>query len=109
MSDKDYKPVKTNKVGGSPFTGVLGWIDNRLPIFRMLKHEYLDFQVPRNLNYFWSFGGILMICLTTLIITGIALGMHYKPDADLAFESVERIMRDCKWWMANPLYSHEHG
>ena len=94
MTQKNYKPVKTNKVGGSPFTGVLGWIDNRLPIFRMLKHEYLDFQVPRNLNYFWSFGGILMICLVTLIITGIALGMHYKPDANLAFESVERIMRD---------------
>ena len=94
MTQKDYKPVKTNKVGGSPFTGVLGWIDNRLPIFRMLKHEYLDFQVPRNLNYFYSFGGILMICLVTLIVTGLALGMHYKPDVNLAFESVEHIMRD---------------
>ena len=94
MTEKNYKPVKTNKVGGSPFTGVLGWIDNRLPIFRMLKHEYLDFQVPRNLNYFWSFGGILMICLITLIITGLALGMHYKPDVNLAFASVEHIMRD---------------
>ena len=62
MDDKDYKPVNTNKVkeNSSPFTGVLGWLDNRLPIFRMFKHEYLDFQVPKNLNYFWSFGGILI-------------------------------------------------
>ena len=51
--EKNYKPVKTNKVGGSPFKGVLGWVDDRLPIFRMFKYEYLDFQVPRNLNYFW--------------------------------------------------------
>ena len=94
MTEVKYKPVKTNKVGGSPFKGVIGWIDNRLPIFRMFKHEYLDFQVPKNLNYFWSFGGILMICLLGLIVTGISLGMHYKPDADLAFASVERIMRD---------------
>ena len=92
--DKDYKPVKTNHMGGSPFTGVLGWLDNRLPIFRVFKYEYLDFQVPRSLNYFWSFGGILMLCLIGLIVTGITLAMHYKPDAALAFNSVEHIMRD---------------
>ncbi len=55
--DNSIKPVHTNKVGGSPFTGVLGWIDNRLPILRMFKYEYLDFQVPKTLSYFWSFGG----------------------------------------------------
>ena len=84
----DHKPVKTNKVGGSPFKGVLGWIDDRLPLFRMFKHEYLDFQVPKSLNYFWSFGGILMFCLLGLIISGLVLGMHYKPSADDAFNSV---------------------
>ena len=54
MDNKNYKPVHTNKVkdNTSPFKGALGWLDNRLPIFRMFKHEYLDFQVPRNLNYF---------------------------------------------------------
>ena len=91
---EDYKPVKTNKVSTSPFTGVVGWIDTRLPIIRMMKHEYLDFQVPKNLNYLYSFGGILMICLASLIITGLILGMHYKPDVNEAFDSVERIMRD---------------
>lgn len=100
MSEQDYKPVKTNKVGGSPFTGVLGWIDDRLPLFRMFKHEYLDFQVPKNLNYFWSFGGILAISLIGLILTGITLGMHYKPDAEDAFNSVEHIMRDVNFgWL----------
>ena len=94
MSEKSYKPVKTNKVGGSPFTGVLGWIDDRLPLPRILLKEYIVFQVPRNLNYLYSFGGILMLSLITMIITGVILGMHYKPDVSLAFESVERIMRD---------------
>lgn len=54
MSEKDsnfnqneIKLVHTNKVGGSPFKGVVGWIDNRLPIIRMFKYEYLDFQVPK--------------------------------------------------------------
>ena len=94
MSEKNYKPVKTNKVGGSPFTGVLGWIDDRLPLPRILLKEYIVFQVPRNLNYLYSFGGILMLSLITMIVTGVILGMHYKPDVSLAFESVERIMRD---------------
>ena len=100
MSEQDYKPVKTNKVGGSPFTGVLGWIDDRLPLFRMFKHEYLDFQVPKSLNYFWSFGGILALSLILLIVTGLTLGMHYKPDAEDAFNSVEHIMRDVNFgWL----------
>ena len=100
-----FKPVNTNKVGGSPYTGVIGWIDNRLPIFRIFKHEYLDFQVPKTLNYFWSFGGILMLCLIFLIITGLALGMHYKPSANEAFDSVEKIMRDVNFgWLIR--YAH---
>jgi hypothetical protein len=51
-SKESFEPVHTNKTGGSPFTGVVGWIDDRLPIIRMFKHEYLDFQVPRSLSYF---------------------------------------------------------
>jgi len=53
--NQQYKPVHTNKVGGSPYTGVTGWIDNRLPIIRMFKHEYLDFQVPKILELFLEF------------------------------------------------------
>ena len=107
MEDKNYKPVNTNKVGEnkSPFKGVLGWLDNRLPIFRMFKGEYLDFQVPKNLNYWWSFGAILTFCLLGLIITGLVLGMHYKPSVDDAFSSVEHIMRDVNYgWLFRYLH-----
>ena len=56
--------------------------------------------MPRNLNYFWSFGGILMMSLMLLIATGIVLAMHYKPAADEAFASVEHIMRDVNYgWL----------
>ena len=107
MEDKNYKPVNTNKVGEnkSPFKGALGWLDNRLPIFRMFKHEYLDFQVPKNLNYWWSFGAILTFCLLGLIITGLVLGMHYKPSVNEAFSSVEHIMRDVNYgWLFRYLH-----
>jgi len=67
--------------------------------------EYLDFQVPKNLNYFWSFGAILTFCLLGLIITGLVLGMHYKPSVDEAFSSVEHIMRDVNYgWMFRYLH-----
>jgi ubiquinol-cytochrome c reductase cytochrome b subunit len=112
MSEKDsnfnqneIKLVHTNKVGGSPFKGVVGWIDNRLPIIRMFKYEYLDFQVPKNLSYLWSLGGILMICLVFLIVTGLVLGMHYQPSSAEAFTSVEKIMRDVNYgWLIR--YAH---
>lgn len=61
----------------SPYSGLVGWIDARLPIPRMLDREYLQFRVPKNLSHFWSFGGILMPTLITLIISDLALGMHY--------------------------------
>jgi len=87
------------------FKGVVGWIDNRLPIIRMFKYEYLDFQVPKNLSYLWSLGGILMICLISLIVTGLVLGMHYKPSSAEAFTSVEKIMRDVNYgWLIR--YAH---
>ncbi|NKA00547.1 MAG: cytochrome b [Proteobacteria bacterium] len=105
LNSNNFKPVHTNKVGGSPFKGVVGWIDNRLPIIRMFKYEYLDFQVPKNLSYLWSLGGILMICLIFLIVTGLVLGMHYKPSSTEAFISVEKIMRDVNYgWLLR--YAH---
>ena len=89
-----HKPLQ------SPYGGILGWIDARLPIPRLLDREYLKFRVPRNLNYFWSFGGILMLSLAVLILTGIFLAMHYKPSEAEAFASVERIMRDVNFgWL----------
>ena len=92
MSSNDPQGYK--KTLNSPYTGFKGWIDSRLPLVRMMEAEYLKFPVPKSLNYFWSFGGIAMFCLIGLILTGIFLGFHYKPSADEAFDSVERIMRD---------------
>ncbi len=81
------------------------WWDERLPIQRMMHGQFVDFPTPRNLNYMWTFGGILMFCLVTQIVTGIVLAMHYVPSADLAFDSVERIRRDVNYgWLIRTIH-----
>jgi quinol-cytochrome oxidoreductase complex cytochrome b subunit len=70
------------------------WLDDRLPIVRWTKEHIMDFPTPKNLNYWWTFGGILAIMLVVQIVTGIVLSMHYTSDATLAFDSVEFIRRD---------------
>jgi ubiquinol-cytochrome c reductase cytochrome b subunit len=76
-----------------PQTGIEKWLDARLPIVRF-GVDYLSLPTPKNLNYWYTFGGILTVCLMIQIITGIVLAMHYTPNTALAFASVERIMRD---------------
>ena len=71
MSSNELQGYK--KTLNSPYTGIKGWIDSRLPLIRMMEAEYLKFPVPKSLNYFWSFGGIAMFCLIGLILTGIFL------------------------------------
>jgi len=84
------------------------WVDARLPVFSYLHKEYRAFPVPKNLNYFWSFGGIASIVLMVMILTGIVLAMQYTPNADRAFDSVERIMRDVnQGWLLR--YIHMNG
>lgn len=76
------------------------WFDERLPIARMMHGQFVDFPTPRNLNYFWTFGGILMFCLGTQIVTGIVLAMHYQVGDTTAFNSIEHIRRDVNYgWM----------
>ncbi|MEM6666494.1 MAG: cytochrome b/b6, partial [Pseudomonadota bacterium] len=68
----------------------------------------ISYPTPKNLNYFWTFGAILMVFLVIQIVTGIVLAMHYTPHADYAFASVERIMRDVNYgWMLR--YLHANG
>jgi ubiquinol-cytochrome c reductase cytochrome b subunit len=87
---------------------VVEWVDSRLPVFTMMQKEYGVFPTPKNFNYFWNFGGIAMVMLVTMIVTGIVLAMHYTPHADYAFQSVERIMRDVNHgWMLR--YLHANG
>src|SRR3982750_1380482 len=77
-----------------PKSGFEKWLDSRLPIVRLSYDSFVDYPTPRNLNYWWTFGGILAFCLATQIVTGIVLAMHYTPNAAMAFDSVEHIKRD---------------
>ena len=81
------------------------WIDKRLPIIRF-GVDFMGFPSPRNLNYWYAFGGILTMCLMAQLITGIILAMHYTPDIDLAFDSVQRIKRDVPFcWLLQPMHA----
>ncbi|MGH6971776.1 MAG: cytochrome b, partial [Caulobacteraceae bacterium] len=90
-----------------PKTGFERWLDTRLPILRF-NAELMDFPTPKNLNYWWTFGGILAFCLVTQIGTGIILAMHYDPSGTGAFASVQHIMRDVNYgWLIR--YIHTTG
>jgi len=91
-----------------PKTGFERWLDMRLPIVRMAYDTAITFPTPKNLNYWWTFGGILALMLVMQIVTGIVLAMHYVPQVDYAFNSVERIMRDVNYgWLIR--YMHANG
>ncbi len=90
-----------------PKTAFERWMDSRLPIIRF-GADYMSLPTPKNLNYWWTFGGILTLCLGVQIVTGIVLAMHYVPNVEMAFESVERIMRDVNGgWLIR--YVHANG
>ena len=90
-----------------PKTGIERWLDARLPIIRLAHDSAVSYPVPRNLNYLWTFGGILVFMLVAQIITGVILVMHYTPHATMAFNSVEHIMRDVNYgWLLRYLHSN---
>ena len=87
---------------------VIRWIDYRLPFVALLQHELYEYPTPRNLSYWWNFGSLAGIVLVVMMVTGIFLAMQYTPNAALAFDSVERIMRDVDYgWMLR--YAHMNG
>ncbi len=91
-----------------PGSGIARWIDTRLPVPRLMHDQFLAYPTPRNLNYWWTFGGILTFMLMAQIATGVVLAMHYVPTEAGAFELVEKIMRDVNWgWLLR--YSHAVG
>ena len=91
-----------------PKNGFTRWLDARLPILRLSHDTFVDYPTPRNLNYWWTFGGILSLMLGVQIVTGIVLAMHYTPNAKEAFVSVEHIMRDVNYgWLLR--YTHANG
>lgn len=84
------------------------WLESRLPILGLMHSSFIVFPNPRNLNYWWTFGGILSFMLVSQIITGVVLAMHYTADSALAFDSVEHIMRDVNYgWLLR--YWHANG
>mgnify|MGYP001281393036 FL=1 len=91
-----------------PKNNLTKWLDSRLPLLRFTNEHVLQFPTPKNLNYFWTFGFILTMCLVTQIITGIVLAMHYTPSVDSAFDSIEHIMRNVNYgWLIR--YIHSNG
>jgi ubiquinol-cytochrome c reductase cytochrome b/c1 subunit len=96
------------KSGLNDQKGITGWIDKRLPVFTFINHNLRDYPTPKNLSYFWNFGSLAGITLVIMIVTGILLAMQYTASSDLAFDSIERIMRDVNnGWLLR--YIHMNG
>ncbi len=96
---KEYTP-------SHPF---MQWMDDRLPLPRFVYNAIgAGYPVPRNINYWWNFGFLALICLGIQIVTGIVLAMHYAANAAVAFDSTEHIMRNVNWgWLMR--YAHANG
>ena len=87
---------------------ILRWIDYRLPFMAAMEHELYEYPTPRNLSYWWNFGSLAGFMLIVMIGTGVFLAMQYTPSSELAFDSVERIMRDVDYgWLIR--YAHANG
>ncbi len=92
-----------------PKAAFMRYLDEKLPLPRLVYNAIgAGYPVPRNLNYFWNFGVLAGFCLVLQLVTGIILAMHYAPNAGVAFNSVEHIMRDVNWgWLIR--YAHANG
>jgi ubiquinol-cytochrome c reductase cytochrome b subunit len=98
-------PSNPNSV---PAKGLVGWIEQRLPIFSFTRAHTSDYYAPKNFNVWYYFGSLAMLMLVNQILTGIWLTMNFKPSAADAFASVEYIMRDVDWgWLIR--YMHSTG
>src|SRR5262245_5808910 len=109
MSRPMSRPESEFSTGGvyRPRYPALQWLEKRLPIGAFIHAEFVAYPTPRNLNYWWTFGAILSFMLGAQIATGIVLAMHYTPHADLAFKSIEAIMREVNYgWLIRYLHSN---
>jgi quinol-cytochrome oxidoreductase complex cytochrome b subunit len=89
----------------SGYGRLVRWIDYRLPFVSVIEHELTAYPTPVNLNYWWNFGSLAGIILVMMIVTGVFLAMYYTPSADLAFDSVQRIMRDVNYgWLIRDIH-----
>jgi len=101
----NFKEISPNAPVGDK---LLNWVDNRFPASKLYKEHLSEYYAPKNFNFFYFFGSLAMLVLVIQIVTGIFLVMHYKPEASMAFASVEYIMRDVPWgWLIR--YMHSTG
>ncbi len=101
----EMKQISPNAPAGAK---LLNWVDNRFPLSALYKEHLSEYYAPKNFNFWYFFGSLALLVLVIQIVTGIFLVMHYKPDAALAFGSVEYIMRDVPWgWLVR--YMHSTG
>ena len=101
----EFKEISPHASNGEK---LLNWVDNRFPLSKMYKEHLSEYYAPKNFNFFYFFGSLAILVLVIQILTGIFLVMHYKPDASVAFASVEYIMRDVPWgWLIR--YMHSTG
>ncbi|MBF6630075.1 MAG: cytochrome bc complex cytochrome b subunit [Comamonas sp.] len=102
----EFKELDPNAPTGAKVTN---WFENRFPsAFAGYKQHMSEYYAPKNFNFWYIFGSLALLVLVIQIVTGIFLVMHYKPDAEKAFASVEYIMRDVPWgWLIR--YMHSTG
>jgi ubiquinol-cytochrome c reductase cytochrome b subunit len=86
--------------------GLRDWVDERFPLMQWWNEHLGQYYAPKNFNFWYYFGALSLVVFVLQIVTGIWLVMNYKPDADMAFASVEYIMRDVDWgWLIRYLHS----
>jgi len=102
----EFKEISPNASAGAKLDN---WLRNRFPTaFDAYRVHMSEYYAPKNFNFWYFFGSLALLVLVIQIVTGIFLVMHYKPDAQLAFGSVEYIMRDVPWgWLIR--YMHSTG
>ncbi len=92
----------------SMMKNMVQWIDDRFPMTKVWNEHLAEYYAPKNFNFWYFMGSLAMLVLVLQIATGVWLAMSYKPDAALAFGSVEYIMRDVQWgWLIR--YMHSTG
>lgn len=107
MTTKSDKPLTRNLAAeGAASNRLLGWIDERFPLTELWEEHVSKYYAPKNFNFWYYFGSLAMLVLVIQIVSGIFLTMNYKPAGELAFSSVEYIMRDVEWgWLLRYIHS----
>ncbi|NLO80178.1 MAG: cytochrome b [Xanthomonadaceae bacterium] len=107
MATKSDKPVTGNLAAEAAASNrFVAWIDERFPLTELWEEHVSKYYAPKNFNFWYFFGSLALLVLVIQIVSGIFLTMNYKPAGDLAFDSVEYIMRDVEWgWLIRYIHS----